>query len=247
MVIPTHRRTSKSCAQSPGCEHNNWGRQVQTPIGASFGTSWPSRRIQLVRRPRKVWPLGSPQRVTISDVAHTASTAECASPMATICVARRARALSVAWSANDLLRRVLLILSVVGLVTSVGLWAASLWGWEMVQCRLTSKYLTAGLANGAFEILFVAPPQKQPHGAASVAVATIALFRWAGLSSPGLLSTWRLPLWMTTVICAACCCMAPIRPIKWRRRRLGLCVACGYNLTGSPEKCPECGQERSPS
>ena len=36
----------------------------------------------------------------------------------------------------------------------------------------------------------------------------------------------------------------PVR--RWRRRKRGLCIHCGYNLTGLTEaRCPECGQAMS--
>lgn len=59
-------------------------------------------------------------------------------------------------------------------------------------------------------------------------------------------ATWnlRLPLLPMALLFAAYPVIAFIRgpARRWRRRRKGLCVKCGYDLTGLPEpRCPECG------
>ena len=56
------------------------------------------------------------------------------------------------------------------------------------------------------------------------------------------------PLWYATLALAAYPAIAFIRgPFRrYRRRKRGLCVTCGYDLRGSPErKCSECGSERA--
>ncbi len=57
----------------------------------------------------------------------------------------------------------------------------------------------------------------------------------------------RFPLWMPIVLfgsypTAHLLLRAPLR--RYRRRRRGLCVACGYDLTGNVSgTCPECATE----
>ena len=54
-----------------------------------------------------------------------------------------------------------------------------------------------------------------------------------------------LPLWIPTAGFGLL--FAFFRPLHHSRRRkrkkLGLCVKCGYDLRASKERCPECGTE----
>ena len=59
--------------------------------------------------------------------------------------------------------------------------------------------------------------------------ATSAVFPWWAVSLPLLAS-------------AGACLVATVRRRRAHtRRRAGLCVRCGYDLRGTPGRCPECG------
>ena len=55
-----------------------------------------------------------------------------------------------------------------------------------------------------------------------------------------------IPYWLLAVVLASIfgLARAPGRLRRYRRRKLGLCLHCGYNLTGNVSGiCPECGSE----
>ncbi len=55
---------------------------------------------------------------------------------------------------------------------------------------------------------------------------------------------WRLgvPFWISALFFAALSwyLYAPLHRRR-KRKKLGLCVKCGYDLRGSKDRCPECG------
>jgi hypothetical protein len=69
----------------------------------------------------------------------------------------------------------------------------------------------------------------------------LALYAPRGRFAAGMV----IPLWMPLVLFAACptitCIRGPVR--RWRRRRKGCCLKCGYDLAGNVSGvCPECGE-----
>ena len=59
--------------------------------------------------------------------------------------------------------------------------------------------------------------------------------------------SWYIPMWITTLLfgVGAILPQAFIRLRRRKRKKLGLCVKCGYDLRGSKDRCPECGTEFS--
>ncbi len=70
-----------------------------------------------------------------------------------------------------------------------------------------------------------------------------------GVDREKVMHTLDLPLWFVLLVTATYPSFAIISALRRRRRRgrrrkRGLCVTCGYDLRGSPERCPECGGDR---
>ena len=156
-----------------------------------------------------------------------------------------------------MMRKTLTILSLTGLLLSVGLWGASFWAatlvtpWANAVAHAGVMYLwvselSTELENGVLP----SPPGIHHLGG--------GWFVWCN-DYQGFGTHWgrhafafpstrlpelRFPLWLPTLFFGVWPAwqLLPIHRRR-RRRKLGLCVQCGYDLRGSAGRCPECGTE----
>src|SRR5262245_14877081 len=143
-------------------------------------------------------------------------------------------AMSAATNEDDMLRRILLILSVVGLMSSVGLWGLSVWH----LCGYEGRKLHAGVNGGC---LIVGWHDRIAHGGWLFGYRPRVCWWLPFVERSRSGSEVFIPLWMPALAFGSFLGLCIHRP---SRRRLGLCHRCGYDLRGSPGACPECGHER---
>ncbi len=159
-------------------------------------------------------------------------------------------------------RKTLTILSLIGLLLSGGAWCMSYWGISYATPRFQGIQLCAGTFN-CYDQRFLSatgyifhPPwrfsrKREPATLATFSSMTpwrlwgIEYYWHLGASYP----TMQIPLWMPTFLFASPCFALLYLPARRRRKRkkLGLCVKCGYDLRGSKDRCPECNLTFDPA
>ena len=160
-----------------------------------------------------------------------------------------------------MLRKTLTILSLVGLLLSLGLWGVSYLNlnctvWRPLDSGSTfeRKYYV-GLRYGGLSCWTehrirlsgseakIPPTEWQCEGFTGWRTD----WRLSGRLRPGVdlggpTVSWFVPFWIPTTVFAA---WPTWMLMPWCRRRnrrkLGMCVKCGYDLRGSKDRCPECG------
>ncbi len=147
-----------------------------------------------------------------------------------------------------MIRKSLLILSIVGLVLSVGLWIVSYFhvyyfsGQSIVSAELGAIIFQQMPGGGTIHV-------RDSRGFMYVREQ----LTWVGYSGLSTLSVpvYSLsplvvicPLWIPAVLCAfAIWFNGRYARQSRRRKREGLCMRCGYDLRSSTDMCPECGHE----
>ena len=144
-----------------------------------------------------------------------------------------------------MIRKTLTILSLIGLLLSIACLVASMFDVVLTDrpCKLFLSNAHLGII-GYYDdftlggtIVFSGPwwSSFAPSFGNSAITVGGSTFRMWSLS---------IPLWMPIALFGFLFWRSFV-PLYRRRKRkkLGLCLKCGYDLRGSSERCPECGKE----
>ncbi len=142
-----------------------------------------------------------------------------------------------------MLRKTLTIVSLIGLLLSLAAWGVGYWDYHYSWQNDAVSF--RGGRVGWWH--------RSNHDNGSTGLYQLRFNSlWSGVwpyyersDYHGLIShIFSLPLWIPTVFFTTLFWWS-VLPLHRRRKRkkLGLCLKCGYDLRGSSERCPECGQE----
>jgi hypothetical protein len=143
------------------------------------------------------------------------------------------------------------VLSLILCLATVGLWVRSYWQQDAWWRDSVDKSFAAISNRGVVRIVWGAFLQSDSGGwrlesraASRSDEPALAFVRTDSLD--GKIDVWFLnfPHWLPALLFA----LAPTYWLlgPWRRqskrRKLGLCLNCGYDLIATPARCPECGR-----
>ena len=153
-------------------------------------------------------------------------------------------------------RKTLTILSLIGLLLSVGLWGVSYWSVRYAW-GTNAAIWQFSLVSGTIDVvrLELATPRRIAKGGVPPHRVRIQGFNgWRTIWRPYCTMNRRLygavvlPFWPLAMIFGSTLWVT-WRPLcshsRRKRKKLGLCVKCGYDLRASKDRCPECGEEFS--
>ncbi len=155
-----------------------------------------------------------------------------------------------------MLRKTLTILSLIGLLLSVGLWGVSYMRLGYFFCE--EQDTCWGVYLGAGNLSYSANAGRMPRGLLyngfhdyttwwiprMIEVGkqiTVHRFLWI---RGGRLEWCGISLWMPALLFFVILGFPLVPALRRRKRKkLGLCLKCGYDLRGSKDRCPECGEQ----
>ncbi len=152
------------------------------------------------------------------------------------------------WDAvsNNMIRKTLTTLSLIGLLLSVGAWGVS---YFWVYYSPAKPTITVSLCVGNVQVVRGSTSQRGLYSLGYRGLAT----NWTGKiidHSSGTKRTRHLfyrngvliPLWIPTLAFGVLALSLPLHRRR-KRKKLGLCLKCGYDLRASKNRYPECGEE----